>query len=360
MTPGPRLTTRDQAEIFVGVDSSDCSRIALGWAAGLARRLGYRLHVVEAWEYPRDTVVRIGRVELPSPEHADALLLRHLQGLVAEVVGDTPAVISSGAIEVGAARHEPGDGLDHGDGTDAGDRLVATATATVTDTTLRPDDATEVATGGGLEITIDVLRGPASEALLHAADDRARMIVVGSRGLGGFRGLLLGSVSRQLCEHAPCPVTVVRNCVTGADFRLNTIAVGVDGSVNAQRAVRFAAELAEGTGAYVVAVHAAAPGTAIDDPVDGPAAAHPTLTQLLEGWCAPLERRGLDDHDLVVAEGDPRTALLDIAEERGADLIVVGSRGLGPVSKLVLGSVASSLIHQSPVPVTVVPPTTTS
>lgn len=348
MTPGPRPATRDQAEIFVGVDSSDCSRIALGWAAGLARRLSYRLHVVEAWEYPRDTVVRIGRVELPSPEHADALLLRHLHGLVAEVVSDTPAVIASGAIELGAS------GRQHGDGPGHGDRLVATAT--VTDTAPLTDDNIEVYEGGGLEITIDVLRGPASEALLHAADDRARMIVVGSRGLGGFRGLLLGSVSRQLCEHAPCPVTVVRNCASGTDFRLNTIAVGVDGSVNAQRAVRFAAELAEGTGAYVVAVHAAAPGTAIDDPVDGPAAAHPTLTQLLEGWCAPLERRGLDDHDLVVAEGDPRTALLDVAEERGADLIVVGSRGLGPVSKLVLGSVASSLIHQSPVPVTVVPP----
>ena len=296
MTPEPRLAGRDLPEIFVGVDSSECSRAALRWAAGLSRRLGYRLHVVEAWEYPRDTVVRIGRVELPSPEHADELLLGHLAELVTEVVG------------------------------------------------------------GRSEVTLDVLRGPASEALLHAADQRARMIVVGSRGLGGFRGLLLGSVSRQLCEHAPCPVTVVRNCTPEAELRLETIAVGVDGSVNAQRAVRFAAELAEGTGAYVVAVHAAAHGTAIDDPEEGPAVPHPTLTQLLEGWCRPLERRGLDDHDLVVAEGDPRSALLDVAEERAADLIVVGSRGLGPVSKLVLGSVANSLIQHSPVPVTVVPP----
>ena len=296
MTPEPRFTARDQPEILVGVDSSECSRTALRWAAGLARRLGYRLHVVEAWEYPRDTVVRIGRVELPSPEDADELLLGHLGELVAEVADDR------------------------------------------------------------LEVAVDVLRGPASEAILRAADDRARMIVVGSRGLGGFRGLLLGSVSRQLCEHAPCPVTVVRSCEPGADLQLQTIAVGVDGSANAQHAVRVAAELAEGTGAYVVAVHAAAAGAVPDDRSDGPVESRPTLTELLEDWCAPLERRGLDDHDLVVAEGDPRTALLDVAEERGADLILVGSRGLGPVSKLVLGSVASSLIQHSPIPVTVVPP----
>ena len=295
-------TSTPTGAMLVGVDTSTCSRLALQWAAGAARLLGVPLHVVEAWQYPSDTVVRFGRVELPDPEHADAMLNEHLTKLVAETIVDA----------------------------------------------------------GDLDVTVEVVRGPTSAALLNLAAGHASMVVVGSRGMGGFRGLLIGSVSRQLCEHAPCPVTVVRNCVTGTDFRLNTIAVGVDGSVNAQRAVRFAAELAEGTGAYVVAVHAAAPGTAIDDPVDGPAAAHPTLTQLLEGWCAPLERRGLDDHDLVVAEGDPRTALLDVAEERGADLIVVGSRGLGPVSKLVLGSVASSLIHQSPVPVTVVPPTTTS
>ncbi len=296
MPPEPRLAARRQPEIFVGVDSSECSRSALHWAAGLARRLGYRLHVVEAWEYPRDTVVRVGRVELPTPEHAEELLRDHLDALVAEVDEEH------------------------------------------------------------LALTVDVLRGPPSEAILHAADARARMIVVGSRGLGGFRGLLLGSVSRQLCEHAPCPVTVVRNCAPEEQPRLETIAVGVDGSVNAQRAVRFAAELAEGTGASVVAVHAAAPGAVPTGQADDAAVAHPTLSELLEGWCAPLEQRGLDEHDLVIAEGDPRTALLDVAQERGADLIVVGSRGLGPVSKLVLGSVANSLIQYSPVPVTVVPP----
>jgi nucleotide-binding universal stress UspA family protein len=48
----------------------------------------------------------------------------------------------------------------------------------------------------------------AAQALLDAAKD-AELLVVGSRGLGGFAGLLVGSVSRQCAEHAPCPVTIV-------------------------------------------------------------------------------------------------------------------------------------------------------
>jgi nucleotide-binding universal stress UspA family protein len=53
-----------------------------------------------------------------------------------------------------------------------------------------------------------VVAGPAAGAILDLATD-ATLIVVGSRGLGGFKGLLLGSVSQQVAHHAPCPVVVV-------------------------------------------------------------------------------------------------------------------------------------------------------
>lgn len=283
--------------MLVGIDTSDCSRLALQWAAGVARQLDVPLRAIQAWQYPTDTVVRVGRVELPDAEHADELLTEELTALLDEVVGE----------------------------------------------------ASE------LDVGVEVIRGPTSAALLHLAERHASMIVVGSRGLGGFRGLLLGSVSRQLCEHSSCPVTVVRHLPEDRDVRLETIVVGVDGSGHAARALAHAGDLAERTGARIVAVHAAH-GAAPDPSVQPMARRGRSLPDLMEDWCTPLHVRGLDDHESVIAEGDPRTALLQVAEERGADLVVIGSRGLGPVSKLVLGSVASSLIHQSRIPVTVVPP----
>ncbi len=61
----------------------------------------------------------------------------------------------------------------------------------------------------GIEIRQRLIRGRAAESLIEAAED-ADMLVVGSRGRGGFRGLLLGSVSHQIAHHAMCPVVIVR------------------------------------------------------------------------------------------------------------------------------------------------------
>ncbi|MFL5790088.1 MAG: universal stress protein [Actinomycetota bacterium] len=70
------------------------------------------------------------------------------------------------------------------------------------------NDARAVATD--ISITTEAVEGNPSAVLLHAARD-ADLLVIGSRGLGGFRGLLLGSVSQQCADHASCPVVVVRH-----------------------------------------------------------------------------------------------------------------------------------------------------
>ncbi len=61
---------------------------------------------------------------------------------------------------------------------------------------------------GGLDVRGELAEGSAAQALLQEAG-KADLLVVGSRGLGGFRGLLLGSVSQQCAQHAPCPVVIV-------------------------------------------------------------------------------------------------------------------------------------------------------
>jgi nucleotide-binding universal stress UspA family protein len=281
--------------LLIGVDGSEDSRTALRWAAAAAEALDLPLRAMWAWHYPSDVVLTLGRIDLPDPDRTDEMIATQLDHLLTDVLG------------AGASDVEPAVG-----------------------------------------------RGPAAAALLRAADDGARMIVVGSRGLGGFKGLLLGSVSRQLCEHAPCPVTVVRHAAPDAPVRLRTIVVGTDGSKHAAAAMRCAAELATQSGADLVVANAAGPGDVVHPRDVDPYVDLDVRRTVVEGWCAPLRELGAE-YRIAVVEGDARTALLDVAADRKADLLVVGSRGHGPVTRLLLGSVATSVVQHSELPVTVVP-----
>jgi nucleotide-binding universal stress UspA family protein len=281
--------------LLIGVDGSEDSRTALRWAANLADELGLPLRAMWAWHYPSDTILRLGRIDLPDADRTDELIGQQLDHLLVDVLGDAAADV------------EPAVG-----------------------------------------------RGPAAAALLRAAEEGARSIVVGSRGLGGFKGLLLGSVSRQLCEHAPCPVTVVRRREPDTPIRLRTIVVGTDGSVHAADAMRYAAELARDSGAALVVANAAGPGDVVHPRDVDPHIDLAVRRTLVEGWSGPIRELGVEHH-VAVVEGDARTALLDVAADHDADLLVVGSRGHGPVTRLLLGSVATSLVQHSELPVTVVP-----
>jgi nucleotide-binding universal stress UspA family protein len=281
--------------LLIGVDGSEDSRTALRWAVSLAGDLDLPMRAMWAWHYPSDAILRVGRIQLPDADRTDELIGQQLDHLLTDVLGDAASDV------------EPAVG-----------------------------------------------RGPAAAALLRAADEGARMVVVGSRGLGGFKGLLLGSVSRQLCEHAPCPVTVVRRAEPEAPVQLRTIVVGTDGSEPAAAAMRCAGELAAESGAELVVANAAGPGDVVHPRDVDPHVDLGVRRTLVEGWCGPLRELGVEHH-VAVVEGDARTALLDVAADRRADLLVVGSRGHGPVTRLLLGSVATSLVQHSELPVTVVP-----
>jgi nucleotide-binding universal stress UspA family protein len=138
--------------IVVGVDSSHGSKVALRWALNQARLTGASVEVVTAWQHPAMYGYSYGAMAVPSADDGMAAMAeKALAETVADVVG----------------------------------------------TQDKPVD---------VRTTVD--EGPAAHVLLTAAAG-AELLVVGSRGHGGFAGMLLGSVSQHCAHHAPCPVIVI-------------------------------------------------------------------------------------------------------------------------------------------------------
>ncbi|GGS55244.1 MULTISPECIES: universal stress protein [Actinokineospora] len=192
-------------------------------------------------------------------------------------------------------------------------------------------------------------------ALLREAGS-ACMVVLGSRGLGGFSGLLLGSTAVQVAAHAPVPVVVVREGDPDArTVARGDVVVGVDGSRNSVDAIAFAFAEAQrlGTGVLAITVSPAriadpvATGVLLADDEDPvPALA---LAESMAGWAekhpdVPVRR--------AVTHGHPARALTDIAA--GATLLVVGSRGAGGFRGLLMGSVSQGVLHHATCPVAIV------
>lgn len=209
----------------------------------------------------------------------------------------------------------------------------------------------------GLRVETSLVGGSAPKTLVDAARD-ARLVVLGSRGLGGWSGLLVGSVAVQVTTHAECPVVVVPHDQQPRGEEGPTVVVGIDGSKDSARAIDFAFDQADALHGEVVAVHAwtspfltYADGASmlqfdeekireesrllVAESVAGAAADHPDVnwtTELSPGSAAPaLVRRSAS-----------------------ADLVVVGSRGRGGFTGLLLGSVSQSVLHHTHCPVAIV------
>ncbi|MGV9809096.1 universal stress protein [Micromonospora chersina] len=187
---------------------------------------------------------------------------------------------------------------------------------------------------------------------------RAELVVVGSRGVGGFAGLLLGSVSNQVAQHAHCPVLVVRPAEQPIPVR-GPVLVGVDGSESAGHAVRLAADEAVRRDAELVLVHVRTPergAVAPDAAAEATAAGQAESAELLAGAAARIRA----DHPVLsvverpVVAATPEQALIEASGE--AALVVVGSRGRGGFAGLLLGSVSQALVQHAHCPVLVAHP----
>lgn len=288
--------------IVVGVDGSEESRLALDWATDEAVRRGLPLRIVHSWRW-----LPHGDPTVPAP-------------IVTE---------------------------------DKGQRALAEELL---------DEAAARARGlaPGLDVTT-YLDQRAVGPLLVDESRRATTVVVGSRGHGGFAGLLLGSVSLVVAAQAESPVVVVRPAARRGDVAAEggEVLLGVDGRKPNPAATAFAFEQADRRGLRLRALHAWTQplpqglGSGLPlmyDPSEVAEEEARLLSEALAGWAEQYPQVQVVEQ----VSPDPAGKALVTASHQ-ADLLVVGARRRQSVVGMALGAVNHTVLHHAQCPVAVVP-----
>lgn len=215
---------------------------------------------------------------------------------------------------------------------------------------------------GLVDVQVKVLSNGGAAALIEASR-QAAITVVGCRGVGGFVGLLLGSVSAQVSAHGHGPVIVVRPPLSDIPpgpeqpaYRPPTgpVVVGVDSAPASKAAVHFAVDEALARGVPLIAVHAYRIPMYSSD--EGAADAM-VAESLIADQVLPYARQHPElKVEMRAVEGDNVEKAM-IEQTRDAGLVVVGCRGSGGFAGLLLGSVSRALVHHAYAPVAVIHPT---
>lgn len=285
--------------ILIATDFSATAGVALDWAAELARQRGARLELVHAITLP------------PSmPEFTPA----------------TGPDFSLALQEAARARL---------------DEVAASVKERV------PDLDTLLAPGT-----------PSRVILGRAEEVGAAAIVLGTRGLSGWRHILLGSTAERVVQRAQCPVLCVHPEDKGRHRPIQSILVPTDFSADAELAIAKAHELLAPleSGAKLTVVHAFS--LPIEYTAYGPI---PMSVNYLKDAGIEAERRLFEvetrlkreglEVETVAREGDPAQVIADEAKQRGVDLIAMGTRGLTGLRHMFLGSIAERVVLQAPCPV---------
>jgi nucleotide-binding universal stress UspA family protein len=287
--------------IVVGFDGSSGSEGALDWAANTARRQGRPLTVLHV---------------------SDLAAAPARTAFLPDVLSESLAEAANATLKVGVQRAAV-----------VLDRSDITGTA--------------------------VIGSPAAE--LVAASQGAALVVTGCRARGRLASGLLGSVSYAVTAHAKCPAVVVRGHETAYPDAAHEVVVGVDDSDASQRALDVAADIAAETGAtlHIVRVeplHSPDSWASVETRHAGSEHTH-ALRAEAEATLERAEKQTRGSHpDLTIETevlyGDAGHALAPLGDRAG--LLVVGSRGRGGFSGLLLGSVSHAVIHEANCPVMVI------
>lgn len=224
-------------------------------------------------------------------------------------------------------------------------------------------EAVALARAAQPEVRIRALQMPdAPVQSLLAAGENADVLVLGSRGVEGFRGLLLGSTTMHVAPYAQCPVVVVHSGMEGGlpfeDFsgypgNPGKVVLGYDGSPASNRAAAFAFRHAEAIGCGVVAVSVEAsrgePETENIDPENA------TPGSDTSAFHSPVivTAAAFPDVPVSFVAGTGRPAEVLLSQAVGAELLVVGSRGSGGFAGLIMGSVSQKVLAHAECPVAV-------
>ena len=217
------------------------------------------------------------------------------------------------------------------------------------------DEAVATLRGRWAGTSARVVDGEPRQAIAAvAADWRADLVVVGARGFGRLARLLVGSVSTSVVHQARCPVLVVRD----RSRKLLSAVVAIDGSPQSRAAAEFLAALPLDPALTVRLV-------GVVEPPYTPGASRglrAAIERVTEAQRVELDKvlheaavgfgAQAPTVDCVVRTGVPAREIL--AAAKTADLVVLGARGLGPVDRLLLGSVSERVLHHAPCSVLIV------
>lgn len=263
----------------------------------------------------------------------DAALRERRPLLIAHALGNpNPYGYSSAVVDAGALSTAV---------REAGEELVDQAAERVRNDHPELDVHTFCETGDARDLLVDL-------------STTAHLLVVGSRGRGPVRSLLLGSVAAGVSRHAHCPVVVLR---PNADDAGGGVLAGVDGTERSAATLDFAFRAASWRNLPLTAVYcfweagrATGERVLVGDDESGYDEERSLVSEAVAGF-----REKYPDVELRIelARGLVDQVLVELAH--GRDLLVVGSRSHGALAEALLGSVATTMLEYAPCPVAVVP-----